>query len=190
MSQKKAALGFGFIPEQSQHHFLVLIPKNKNDYVLIYERFNWQENTEIQTIDETVDKAKAQISKYKWKEIEETLKKEFNERLKKQNITVGKWKQGQVPVERLLGKEMLLLVWAIEDCDPSVIPIAIRNWLGLSPEERWWLFTMTNASTGGLHDKRGWRKAIRYALTENPIEEKDQQRDLFEFLFEKKNEEI
>ena len=41
MSQKKAALGFGFIPEQSQHHFLVLIPKNKNDDVLIYERFTW-----------------------------------------------------------------------------------------------------------------------------------------------------
>ena len=72
----------------------------------------------------------------------------------------------------MFGKETLLLVWAIEDCDPSIIPVAIRNWLGLSPEERWWLFTMTNASSGGLNDKYGWRKAIRYALTENPVEEK------------------
>ena len=82
---------------------------------------------------------------------------------------------------------MLLLVWAIEDCDPAVIPVAIRNWLGLTAEERWWLFTMTNASTGGLYDNKGWRKAIRYALTENPIDESRHQRDLFEVLFEKKN---
>ena len=104
---------------------------------------------------------------------------------KKEKITVGKWITGQVPVERLLGKELILLAWAIEDCDPSVIPAAIKNWLGLSPEERWWLFTMTNASTGGIHDKRGWRKAIRYALTENPVEERNKQGNLLEYLFEK-----
>jgi hypothetical protein len=44
------------------------------------------------------------------------------------------------------------------------------NWRGLAPEKRWWLFTMTNAATGhALHGKgRGWRKAVRFALTENP----------------------
>jgi hypothetical protein len=33
---------------------------------------------------------------------------------------------------------------------------------------------MTNATTGHADDKRGWRKAIRYAITENPIDEKGQ----------------
>ncbi len=49
--------------------------------------------------------------------------------------------------------------------------VAIKNWLGLKPEERWWLFTMTNAATGHAISGRnkGWRKAVRYALTENPI---------------------
>lgn len=188
MSKKKSAIGFGFIPEQSQYHFLVAIPKNKEGKVLVYERFEWQSDVDLQVINEKVDKPKAQLSKYKWKEIEEALKKEFNERLKKNNTNIGKWKAGQVPIERLFGKEMLLLMWAVEDSDPSVISIAIRNWLGLSPEERWWLFTMTNASTGGLNDKRGWRKAIRYALTENPVEEKNKQQDLFDFLFDKKSE--
>jgi len=70
-----------------------------------------------------------------------------------------------------LGKEMVLLLWAIEDSDPKLIPVAIKNWQGLSREERWWLFTMTNAVTGQADDKRGWRKAIRYALTENPIDD-------------------
>ena len=41
------------------------------------------------------------------------------------------------------------------------------------PEERWWLYTMTNASTGhAINDKgKGWRKAVLFAFTENPISE-------------------
>ena len=168
MAVKRLSLGFGFIKEDTIQHFLVVIPRSKDGDVMIYERFHW-DDCEVQRINEIEDRPKAKISKYKWKLIEETLKTEFNNRLKQSNITVGRWKVGQVPVQRLLGKEMLLLVWAIEDCDTAVIPVAIRNWLGLTAEERWWLFTMTNASTGGLYDNKGWRKAIRYALIENPI---------------------
>jgi len=99
------------------------------------------------------------------------IENELNKTLKNNNITVGKFKTGDTPVDRLLGKEMILLLWAIEDSDPTLIPTAIRNWLGFSREERWWLFTMTNATTGHADDKRGWRKAIRYAITENPIDD-------------------
>lgn len=65
----------------------------------------------------------------------------------------------------------MLLAWAIEDADPGLIPNAIANWQGLAPEERWWLYTMTAAATGSYVTGRGrgWRKAVRYALTENPI---------------------
>ncbi|MBW9235484.1 DUF3780 domain-containing protein, partial [Leptospira santarosai] len=86
-------------------------------------------------------------------------------------MNVGRFKIGPNPVERLLGKEMVLLMWAIEDSDPHLIPVALKNWFGLSREERWWLFTMANAITGHADDKRGWRKAIRYALTENPVDD-------------------
>ena len=66
---------------------------------------------------------------------------------------------------------LVLLAWAIEDADPATIPTAIRNWLGLAPEERWWMYSMTNAATGHAAGGRGkgWRKAVRYALTENPV---------------------
>jgi hypothetical protein len=49
--------------------------------------------------------------------------------------------------------------------------IALKNWLGLFREERWWLSTMTNVATGQALNHRGigWRKAVRYALTENPV---------------------
>lgn len=79
-------------------------------------------------------------------------------------------------MERLFGKELMLLLWGIEDSDPSVIPKAISNWKGLMPEERWWLYTMTNASTGGLTDRKGWRIALRYALCDTPILENPQMR--------------
>lgn len=187
MSEKRVALGFGFIPAESRHHFLVCIPSKKDGNVVIYERFAWQDDEMPQKVNTYEDKAKAEISKHKWKLLEEALRIEFNNRLKKQKIPVGQFVQGQIPVERLLGKEMLLLVWAVEDCDPSVISTAIRNWLGLCPEERWWLFTMTNAATGGVNDKRGWRKALRYALTENPIEENRQQ-SLFDIMIRKGEE--
>ena len=74
-------------------------------------------------------------------------------------------------IRRELGKELTLLAWSIEDADPGLIPTALANWAGLVPEERWWLYTQTAAATGhGVNDRnRGWRKAVRYALTENPI---------------------
>ena len=91
MSYKKQALGFGFIPEESQHHFLVKIPRGNNDMVVIYERFQWsiQENDE-QPIDFINDVPKVELSKHKWKLIEDALKIEFNNRLKKDQIPVGR----------------------------------------------------------------------------------------------------
>lgn len=186
MSKKKKAIGFGFIPEDSEHHFLVQIPKKRNGNVVIYERFDWQPKAAEQAIRAFMDRPKVMFSKHKWNLISDALKTEFNKRLKAAKLNIGQWRIGQVMVEKLFGKEMVLLAWAIEDCDPSVIPSAIANWRGLSPEERWWLFTMTNASTGNVNDKRGWRKALRYALTENPVSEKNVQRNLFEIIIEDK----
>jgi hypothetical protein len=75
-------------------------------------------------------------------------------------------------VERLLGKELLVLAWAVENASPEAVPNAVRNWIGLRPEERWWLFTITAAATGlPEHANIGWRKALRFALTENPLAE-------------------
>lgn len=163
-------LGFGYIPEETKHHFLVRIARSKEQKVLVYERFQWDEN-EPQKTELEYENIKVELDRHKWDLVKEAVENELNKTLKNNNITVGKFKTGDTPVDRLLGKEMILLLWAIEDSDPTLIPTAIRNWLGFSREERWWLFTMTNATTGHADDKRGWRKAIRYAITENPIDD-------------------
>lgn len=64
-------------------------------------------------------------------------------------MKAGRWlKKGQIPVDRTLGKELTILAWALEDAGPELAITAVHNWLGLAPEERWWLYTMTNAATG------------------------------------------
>jgi len=190
----KKILGFGFIPERSEHCFVVTIPASraKGADVLISEHFEWAEPEKDEKINVSLNDENAQVKvilrQDAWDEIAHETKAEFNRRLRSLGIKTGKWlKSGQVPVERSLGKELALLAWAIEESDPMLISTAVRNWLGLAPEERWWLYTMTNASTGHAVNGRGkgWRKAVRFALTENPASDTTlkKRRDEFNLLF-------
>jgi len=196
--KQKRVLGFGFMPELSEHCFVVTIPSSraKGAEVLISEHFGWREPEKDERINVSLTDENAQVKvilrRNVWEEIAEETKAEFNRRLRSMGVRTGKWlKAGQVPVERSLGKELVLLAWAIEDCDPVLISTAVRNWLGLVPEERWWLFTMTNASTGHAVNGRGkgWRKAVRFALTENPVSDVvlKRRRDEFSLPFPGKN---
>ncbi|WP_199222915.1 DUF3780 domain-containing protein [Rhodohalobacter mucosus] len=168
-------IDFGFKPEESFHHFLVLIPKAKEQDIIIFEQFDYDDQITINALQHMVtgagSTAKILLSRKKWDLIESELRAEFNRRLKGMNLKSAKWKKGKNYLHRLFGKELMVLAWAIEDTDPGTIPLAIENWLGLRPEERWWLFTMTNAATGhAIRDRnKGWRKALRFALTENPV---------------------
>jgi hypothetical protein len=179
MAQKKEGTrGFGFKPEEAQHHFLVTIPAGgKDPHVYITEHLEWDVSEVRRELNIALgrddNKMRVVLPRTKWDAIADAVRAEFNVRLKARAAKPGKWTQGQVPIARELGKELVLLCWAIEEADPALIPTAIRNWRGLAPEERWWLFTMTNAATGHAINGRGkgWRRAVRYALTENPVTE-------------------
>jgi hypothetical protein len=172
---RKKSAGFGFDPERSTHYFVVSIPEGSSSEapVRIIERYEWK--GEIPSSDDVGLEhrdLKAIISRSRFKEIADEVKAEFNRRLTAHGLASGKWlAKGDIPLDRSFGKELALLFWAIEDAEQSLIPNAVRNWVGLSPEERWWLYTMTNAATGQAISGRnkGWRKAVRFALTENPI---------------------
>jgi len=174
---KPKCVGFGFCPEESTHHFLVTVPAANQAEVLISEHFTFDPEQGVKSPTfrpgERDGKLRVVLARPKWNSIADEVRVEFNRRLKREGLTAGQWKSGANPLSRLLGKELVLLAWAIEDADPALIPTAIKNWLGLAPEERWWLFTMTCAATGhAVHGRsKGWRKAVRYALTENPVTE-------------------
>jgi len=169
--------GFGFDPTEGEHHFVVTLPGAGREPVYVSEQFVWHEHPERRHLSLALgneeSKMRVVLPQEKWQLIAEPAAAEFNQRLRKQGSKAGHWKPGYVPISRLFGKELVLLAWAIEDADPGLVPHAVKNWKGLSPEERWWLFTMTNAATGHAVTGRnlGWRKAVRYALTENPVTE-------------------
>ena len=190
MAKKPQVLGFGFIPAESRHHFLVTIPAAKDAPVFISEHFEWREE-EVQPevslglgeIDNTV---RVILSHRKWEAIAQEVKAEFNRRLKQNGRKTGQWKSGRVPLSRLFGKELVLLAWAIEDAEQEFIPLAVKNWLGLAPEERWWLFSMTVAEAGLPEDtQRGWRRALFLALSdgEKPPDGRKRRRPVESDLF-------
>ncbi len=172
---RSGSAGFGFRPEESEHHFVVTVPAGSHDDVLVAEHLRFDPETGHAPpslgFGPTDAKLRVALPRAKWNAIADEVRVEFNRRLKKDGLPAGRWTAGSNPLARLLGKELTLLAWAVEDADPTLVPAAIRNWLGLAPEERWWLFTMTAAATGhALHGRsRGWRKAVRFALTENPV---------------------
>jgi hypothetical protein len=166
---------FGFQPDGSAAHFLVHIPSGATVSVDISEHLTWNPDRVADSahlgLEQQDGQVRCRLARAKWNEIAELLRAEFNARLKKEGQRPGKWRVGYNLVSRTLGKELTLLAWAIEDADPALIPMAIANWQGLQPEERWWLYTMTAAATGHCQAGRGrgWRKAVRFALTENPV---------------------
>lgn len=168
------ARSFGFDPEESRHHFLVNIPRGSKQNIEISEHFTWSERTgsSMMTLGGESDcQIRVALARPKWDAIADPVRADFNQRLKKSGRRQGSWKVGKNLLRRELGKELVLLAWAVEEADPGLIPNALANWQGLVPEERWWLYTQTAAATGhGLRDRgKGWRKAVRFALTENPV---------------------
>ena len=182
--------GFGFRPEESEHHFVVTVPGGSRGDVLIAEHLSFDPAAGHAPPSLGVGaqdvKLRVALPRAKWTAVADEVRVEFNRRLRKQGLPPGRWKRGDTPVTRLLGKEVTLLAWAVEDADPALVPAAVKNWLGLAPEERWWLFTMTNAATGhALHGRnKGWRKAVRFALTENPVtgDRQERQSEIFRLV--------
>lgn len=153
-------LGFGVPATSDPHHFKVIIPKANTGRVQISEYLGLQsQSAELAVIDRVL------LERPRWTAIRAEVQRAFNARLKAHNLKTSAWKVGENPVDRLLGKELCVLAWAVEGMDMDKIPVAVRNWLALRPEERWWLFGMTAMSTGGIKDgNKGWRLALRHAL--------------------------
>ncbi len=153
-------LGFGVPASSDPHHFKVVIPKANSGKVQIIEHLGLQaQSDEYAVIDRVV------LERPRWTAIRSEVQRAFNARLKEHDLQTSTWKVGENRVDRLLGKELCMLAWAVEGMAMEKIPVAVRNWLALRPEERWWLFGMAAMSTGGIGDgHKGWRLALRHAL--------------------------
>lgn len=168
-------IGFGFTPSESQNHFVVLIPRSKQQEVKIFELLHFDEELNEEGLDQRFigqeSLGKVRLSHKRWGAIQGALRTEFSRRVREQGQRKRPaWQVGINRLHRHFGKELTILAWAIEEVAGDRLELAVHNWLALRPEERWWLYTMTNASAG--HPERGrgvgWRRALRYALAESP----------------------
>lgn len=156
-------LGFGVPATFAPHHFVVSIPRGCQAVRISEDLGMHAAVAGSEVLDRTI------IPRPVWNEIAQPVQRLFNQRLKSHRLTASRWKVGENPVDRLLGKELCVLAWAVEELPPEKLGTALRNWLALRPEERWWLFGMTAASVGAPQDKGlGWRAALRHALGDTP----------------------
>jgi hypothetical protein len=163
---KTAAANFDCADIYEEHAYLVRLTKGRDAKVQVFEVFGRAPTErEVERAPETILRCEA--SRDVWDVISPEVRSEFNRRLKAERKPAGRWAADETAVQRLFGKELLVLLWAVElpDVKPEEVAVAIRNWLGLKTEERWWLYTMTAAATGLAHQSgMGWRGALRQAL--------------------------
>ena len=192
-SSSRQPVGLGFLPVEARHGFLIEIPKGtgKNDYIRISEHRNVdlsqlestgpaseQVNDHLQgdryQRPDSEPNLRVLIDRSRWLALAPEFWEEANRRLRANGLPSCKFQKNPtkpIPVHPSLGKELCVLCWAVEEAQPDLIPNALLNWQNLAPEERWWLYTMTVATTGQAVNHRGlgWRKALRAALAENPF---------------------
>jgi hypothetical protein len=192
---KSEILGFGFRPTpRASHHFVVTIPRDEEGFVRVAEHFVYGEEWEDAAARERLSdgkeplsvpirppQTKVEVSQHKWKLVADDVRAEFNRQLRTAGQKASNWKVSENYLSPHLGKELTLLLWAIEDADPSLIPNAVLNWAGFAPEERWWLYTTINAVAGhpSFGSKHGWRKAIGIAFCDNPVNNPANERPYF-----------
>lgn len=191
----RQTVGLGFLPVEARHGFLIEVPKGsgKSDYIRISEHRNvdlceWEPPnrgteptnerqslgppTEGHRSPDSDPSLRVLIDRSRWLALAPGFWEEANRRLRANGLPPSKFQKNPakpIPVHPSLGKELCVLCWAVEEAQPDLIPNALLNWQNLAPEERWWLYTMTVATTGqALHHRgQGWRKALRAAIAEN-----------------------
>lgn len=175
----RKVIGLGFLPEEARHGFLIDVPRGNagSDKVCISEHrgsdLHQLSDIEMISLSPMDPSLRVVIDRNRWMAIAPAFWDEANRRLRSNGLPSSKFQKNPskpVPVHPSLGKELCILCWAIEEASPDDIPNAIHNWEALAPEERWWLFTMTVATTGQAMQKGlGWRKALRAAIADNPF---------------------
>jgi hypothetical protein len=175
----RTVVGLGFLPDEARHGFLVDVPKGNSpaEMICISEHRGNELNhlgTRITAASNPVDAGlRVLIDRARWLAVAPAFWEEANRRLRANGLPMARFIKSPanpVPVHPSLGKELCVLCWAVEEAPVDDIANALRNWEALAPEERWWLFTMTVATTGqALQKGIGWRKALRSALADNPF---------------------
>jgi hypothetical protein len=127
------------------HHVEVTIPEGRGGEVL------FEEDWGVAPAGGPDRLLRCALPRRRWNAVATVAKQVLNERLKEQELPPSRWVTGINRVERLLGKEVVVLAWAVEAVEEEDVSAVAAAWVALRPEERWWLFGRV-ASVGGSSD--------------------------------------
>lgn len=152
--------GFGVPDTPLPHQFLIRIPGNHSGDVEVWEDFG------AAGVDTSAQKVcRAALPLVAWQRISADLRRYLNRRLAEKNIKGSCFSIGENKVERILGRELCVLIWAIDEATPDETDMAFARWSSHRPEELWWLFQQIDRDGGKWDSPRsGWRTAVRHAL--------------------------
>ena len=155
--------GFGANAAFGAHVFKLQLPAGRAGEVMLTEEFGYLAGPNGLPERET----RACLPRLHWTMLGEAARKDFNARLRERKATAGSWNIGETLLDRMLGKELCVLLWAAEHAHLGQLDAICLKWTTLRPEERWWLYAMTAAQGGQSQDgERGWRKALFHALSD------------------------
>lgn len=170
--------GFGASADYGAHVFTATIPAGRAGDVVLTEDYGYLAGQDGTPEHET----RATLPRGKWGKLADAARKDFNARLRARKVPPSSWKPQANLLDRMLGKELCVLMWAAEHAGEEQLDAICMKWTALRPEERWWLYAMTAAQGGLAEDgKRGWRKALYYALSDiDAVEPRKAQRALLD----------
>lgn len=155
--------GFGCPAEMFVHHVLVTIPESRIGEVLLEEDWGVAQAGGPDRL------ARCVLPRARWNAIANVAKQAMNDRLKEQELPSSRWMTGENRVERLLGKEVIVLAWAVEAAEEEDVDAVAAAWAALRPEERWWLFGRVASSAGGAADAMAKpRRGLALLLSSGP----------------------
>lgn len=113
--------------------------------------------------------ALAEISGTTWRKISARVVRELAQAMNESEIESKKapsLKSGANRLSPLVGRELALLLWALQE-DGALVQLEamLHGWRELAREERWWLYA--KAAAPGQQLGRGWRRALFHALSES-----------------------
>lgn len=133
---------FGCSTDLWAHHLAVHVAEQRAAPILFIEEYGIATKGGAERIE------RCALSRERWNEVAQLAKQMLNERLKAEGLPQSRWHTGINKVERLLGKELLVLVWAVEAAEPADVAAIGAAWIALRPEERWWLYGKVAAVAG------------------------------------------
>src|SRR5260221_3902731 len=121
---KSATASFDCADIYQEHGYLVRLTKGREAKVQVFEVFGQPPTErEAQSAPETILRCEAY--REVWDVISPEIRSEFNRRLKVERKPAGRWGADETIVQRLFGKELLVLLWAVESTDVKPEEIAV-----------------------------------------------------------------